>query len=174
MPATPVSQYNGPIDRPVLSTNTSASSAMSSDSTGSRASSTSNSPKSAPNSPTMSTHHHFINPIASLKHVGRSLAVENIIHHRSRSPMPPMKATNSNESAPSSSTSSSWHPKSRRTPSDPIGLAVTSEHHRRILQKNKQAVSTSHCGRHGNEWLFNNISISKTVRHLVRGEDDQH
>ena len=173
MPSTPVSQYNTSTPRPALSTNTSASS---SSSAGSRASSSSNSPKSAPNSPTMSTHHHFINPIASLKHVGRSLAVENIIHHRSRTPIPPVKSTNASEPAPSSAVPSSWHPKSRRTPSDPIGLAVTSETHRRsqILQKNKQASSVSHCGRHGNEWLFNNISISKTVRHLVRGEDDQN
>ena len=157
------------VSRPTLSASTSASSGTSA----STRSSSSTLPVSAPTSPTASRHQSD-NPISTIRNLTRTLTAEHIVQprSRSRSPLPPAAAS----SVTSQQSRHSPHPaKNRRHPSDPVGAtAAAAEAQRKslIVQKRNQASSVSHCGRHSNEWLFGNISLRETVKHLVRGEED--
>jgi hypothetical protein len=66
-------------------------------------------------------------------------------------------------------------PEPKRTTSDPtVSSAVSSPNTISGYPKRRKPLptSTSHSGRHSNDWLFGGFSVSKTVKSMIKEEDD--
>ena len=64
----------------------------------------------------------------------------------------------------------------RESVSDPCMMAVSALHHSRfgatMVKAKHQPGSTSHCGRHGNDWLFGGFSVTEKVKGFFeKGEE---
>src|SRR2546421_355504 len=115
------------------------------------------------------------------KSLSRSTTNDSVFHSRSRSRSKspsclPSLSTSSPQTTPITTRPMPMPSGPKRVTSDsavsPTLSSPTTKTHPSKKPKNSPA-STSHCGRHSNDWLFGGFSVTETVKGFIHKDDEE-